>query len=384
MAIRVLHVAHGIEQEQLGAGCSVPLLCCALAHKGIEVVLVALDLGGKVVDCVTETRNLECKRFPYIGTRRIGYSPQLESFINLEVKKADIVQTHFLWAYPQTLAARLALRNQKPLVMVPHGALFPEALSHSKWAKFLWYNFIDGPNLQEAQCVVATSESEAKCIADRFQPKRLEIIPNAIEIPALPGKALAAMQAGEILGNPERKYVLYLGNLHPHKNLEKLLAAWSKVNKNWPDHLLMIVGPGPRRYVKGLQKYIRGLGLAESTKLCGPIYGPGKWLVLDSAETVVLPSRSENFGLVVAEALYCGIPVVASRGAPWACLETEGFGHWVDSEDGPLSEAIDDVLSWSVERRQQAAVKARDYIQEKFTWDKLADQYIRLYRDLLQ
>jgi glycosyltransferase involved in cell wall biosynthesis len=304
--------------------------------------------------------------------------------MNLAVQEADIVQTHFLWASPQALAARLALRNQKPLVQTIHGALFPEAMSHSKLAKFLWYTFIDGPALKDSQCVVATSESEAKCIEDRFQPKRLEIIPNAIEFPTLPGKTFAAERAQEILGNPERKYVLYMGNLHPHKNLEKLIAVWSRVQKRWPEHVLMIVGPGPGRYVEYLQGFIQRLGLADRAKLCGPIYEMDKWLILDSAETVVLPSRSENFGLVVAEALYCGTPVVASRGTPWACLETEGFGHWVDTEDGLLSDAIDDVLAWSAERRREMAWKARNYIQEHFTWDKVADRYIRLYRDLLQ
>jgi glycosyltransferase involved in cell wall biosynthesis len=384
MSIRVLHVAHGVEQEQLGAGRSVPRLCRALAEQGIEVILAALDLGGKMVEGVCETGNLEFQRFPYIGPRRIGYSPQLKSFVNSAVKKADIVQTHFLWAYPQALAARLALRNQKPLVKTIHGALFPEAMSKSKLAKFIWYQFIDGPSLEEAQCLVATSESEAKCIEDRFQPKRLEIIPDAIELPVLPGKAFAAKRAQEILGNPERKYVLYLGHLHPHKNLERLIAAWSGVRKKWPEHVLMIVGPGPGRYVRYLQRFIERWGLAESAKLCGPIYEPDKWLILDSAEAVVLPSRSENFGLVVAEALYCGTPVVAGRGTPWACLETEGFGHWVNMEDDLLSDAIDDVLSWPAERRRETALKARTYIQENFIWRKVTDQYIRLYRDLLQ
>jgi glycosyltransferase involved in cell wall biosynthesis len=384
MAIRVLHVAHGVEQEQLGAGCSIPKLCRALADQGIQIILAALDLGGTLVKGVDETDNMELRRFPYVGPRRIGYSPQLESFVNSAVEKADIVQTHFLWSYPQALAARLALRKQKPLVMVPHGALFSEALSHSKLAKSLWYKFIDGPALRDTQCIVATSEIEAKCLGERFRPKRLEIIPNAVEIPTLSGKTFATERIEEILGIQDKKYVLYLGNLHPHKNLEKLITVWSEMRENWPEHLLMIVGPGDRGYVRRLQRLIRRLGLAERTKLCGPIYGPDKWLLLESAEAVVHPSRSENFGIVIAEALYCGTPVVASRGTPWSCLETEGFGRWVETEDGLFAEAINEVLSWPVERRREMAFKARNYVAQNFTWNRVADQYIQLYRDLLQ
>ena len=126
------------------------------------------------------------------------------------------------------------------------------------------------------------------------------------------------------------------------------------------------------------------MGLTERVKLCGPIYGSDKWAVLDTAETVVLPSRSENFGLVVAEALYCGTPVVASRGTPWPCLEAEGFGYWVETEDSLLAKAINDVLSWSTERRKLMAANAQQFIRSHFSWEEVAKQYIALYRDLLQ
>jgi glycosyltransferase involved in cell wall biosynthesis len=214
--------------------------------------------------------------------------------------------------------------------------------------------------------------------------KRLEIIPNAIDTPNLPDKNLATQRAHEVLGNPDGKYVLYLGSLHPHKNLEKLIAVWSEAEKNWPEHLLIIVGPGPAGYIKRLHKLIQRLGQAERVKLCGPIYGLDKWLLLDAAEAVVLPSRSENFGLVVAESLYCGTPVIASRATPWPYLETEGFGHWVEAEDVLLSGAINDVLSWSRERREEMAEKAQYFIRSHFSWEKVAKQYITLYRDLLQ
>lgn len=377
-------MAHGVEQEQTGAGYSIPRLCSALVQQGIRITLIALHLGGDPIEDISMADGLEFRRFPYLGPRKIGYSPQLRSFMKEAVNDVDIVHTHFLWAYPQALAARMALGSQKPLVQTIHGALFAEALSKSSFVKFIWYEFIDGPALQKAQSVVATSESEAKCIESRFSPKRLDVIPNAIETPNLPDKNLAARRAHEVLGNHDGRYVLYLGNLHPHKNLEKLISVWSKVQKNWPEHLLMIVGPGRARYLRRLQEFIHRLGLTERVKLCGPIYGSDKWAVLDTAETVVLPSRSENFGLVVAEALYCGTPVVASRGTPWSCLEPEGFGHWVETEDSLLAKAINDVLSWSTERRKLMAANAQQFIRSHFSWEEVAKQYIALYRDLLQ
>jgi len=383
MAIRVLHVIHGVEKEQTGAGYSVPGLCRALAQKGIKITLVALSLGGDLPECSHQMEGLEFRRFPYIGPKRIGYSPWLRSFVREALNQVDIVQTHFLWSYPEAFASRLALKNRKTLVKTPHGALFPEALAKSSLAKLIWYRFIDGPALENAQCVVATSESEAGCLTDRFRCKRLEVIPNAIDPPDLPDKNTSWQRAHEIMGNPEGKYVLFLGNLHPHKNLEKLIALWPQVQKNWPQHILILVGPGEAGYMKRLQRLIHRLGMAERIRVCDPVYGPDKWALLNAAETLVLPSKSENFGLVVAEALYCGTPVVASRGTPWPVLETGSLGHWVEAEDGLLAEAIQDVLAWPAPRRQKMAQDGRALIESRHIWDKIADQYIRLYRDLL-
>jgi glycosyltransferase involved in cell wall biosynthesis len=376
-------VAHGVEEEQTGAGYVIPRLCSALIHQGIKVTLVALDLDGHLNDGLTEADGLEFRRFPYAGPRKIGYSSQLRSFVKEAMNNADIVHTHFLWSYPQAMAARMALKRQKPLVQTIHGSLFPEALAKSSFVKSIWYKFIDGPALQEAQCVVATSESEAKCIERLFSPKRLDVIPNAVEAPNLPEKDLAVRRVHDVLGKGEGKYVLYLGNLNPHKNIEKLIRAWSRIQGNWRGHILVVAGPGRKRYILKLQKGIHRLGLSERIKLLGPVYGPDKWTLLYAAEGVVLPSLSENFGLVVAEALYCGTPVVASRGTPWSCLEPEGFGHWVETEDSLLAEAIQDVLSWSTERRKRMAANSQQFIRSHFSWEEVAKQYIALYADLL-
>jgi glycosyltransferase involved in cell wall biosynthesis len=373
-----------VEERQTGAGYVIPRLCSALVRQGIKVTLVALDLGGHLIESPGGAVGLEFRRFPYMGPRKIGYSPELRSFMKAALDNADIVHTHFLWAYPQALGARMALWSQKPLVQTIHGALFPEALSKSKLAKFLWLKFIDGPALQKAQCVVATSENEAKCIESRLSPKRLEIIPNAIETPNLPDKDFAVGRAHEVLGNHDGKYVLYLGNLHIHKNIEKLIEAWSGIQRNWPGHILVVAGPGMRKYIMKLQGLIHRLGLTERIKLFGPVYGLDKWALLYAADVVVLPSRSENFGLVVAEALYCGTPAVASQGTPWSCLESEGFGHWVKTEDSLLAKAIHDVLSWSTESRKLIAVNAQQFIRNHFSWEEVAKQYIRLYTGLLQ
>jgi glycosyltransferase involved in cell wall biosynthesis len=384
MSVRVLHIAHGVEYEQTGAGYAVPRMCCALAEQGVEVTLAALDLGGKVLDRVYETNNLEVKRFPYIGPRRIGYSPALRSFLTDAVEHVDIVQTHFLWSYPVALGARTALEKNKPLIILPRGALLQEALSESHLAKSIWFKLIDGPALKEANCVVATSEREGESVRNLLQPKRLAIIPEGVDFPNLPDKKISEQAALEIIGDSAiGKYLLYLGYLSPHKNLEKIIKVWSEIQKYWSSHTLIVAGPGRPSFIGRLRGLIQHLGLAERVKILPPVYGEGKWTLLNGAEAMILPSRSENFGFVVAEALYCGTPVVASRGYPWPCLETEAFGHWVEAENGVLAEAINDVLSWPPDRRQFMAQRSHLFIRNNFSWERVANQYIELYHELL-
>jgi glycosyltransferase involved in cell wall biosynthesis len=279
----------------------------------------------------------------------------------------------------------MASSNGKPVIIMPRGALFHEALSKSHLAKSIWFKFVDGPALKEAQCVVATSEKEAESINKLLQPRRLEIIPEGIDFPNLVDKAVSRQIVVNLIGNGDlEKYLLYLGYLSPHKNVEKLIKTWSEIQKLWPGLTLVVVGPGNPRFIRRLKRFAKDLKLGERVKILPAVYGEGKWALLNGAEALVLPSRSENFGFVVGEALYCGTPVVASRGYPWPCLEAAGFGHWVDPEDGFLAEAINDVLSWPPDRRLVMAQHARLFIENNFSWGTVADRYIALYHDLLR
>ena len=147
--------------------------------------------------------------------------------------------------------------------------------------------------------------------------------------------------------------MLYLGRLHPLKGLDLLVEAWrsvrsslvhycdsalvaddqqtvgsgqsavgsdsthARMNSCTNELLLVIAGPDEQGTLKALKEQVARLGLEASVKFAGPVYGEEKWRMLRSADVFVLPSRSENFGIVVAEALACSVPVICTKGAPW-------------------------------------------------------------------
>ena len=195
---------------------------------------------------------------------------------------------------------------------------------------------------------------EARC---REREERIVVIPNGVE----QGNAERRTQNVERRSG-ERKTVLYLGRLHPLKGLDLLVEAWGRIRSSLVHYCdsafvadgqgtedggqetrdegreteanalmnsrtndlaswrLVVAGPDEQGTLKTLKEQVARLGLEESVVFADPVYGEEKWRMMAAADIFVLPTRSENFGIVVAEALACGVPVVTTKGAPWAEL----------------------------------------------------------------
>ena len=96
----------------------------------------------------------------------------------------------------------------------------------------------------------------------------------------------------------------------------------------------------------------------------------------------LLPTFSENFGVVVAEALSHGLPVITTRGAPWADLETHGCGWWIDIGVDPLAAALRQAMALSDDERRAMGERGRTYVQ-RYNWADIARQTIEVYRWVL-
>jgi glycosyltransferase involved in cell wall biosynthesis len=113
------------------------------------------------------------------------------------------------------------------------------------------------------------------------------------------------------------------------------------------------------------------------------VEGEAKWNLYRSADLFVLPSHSENFGLVVAEALACGVPVIASRGTPWEDLITHRCGWWVDNRPETLADALREATGLTDEERQAMGARGRDLVKTKYSWSPVAAQMKSVYQWML-
>jgi glycosyltransferase involved in cell wall biosynthesis len=178
---------------------------------------------------------------------------------------------------------------------------------------------------------------------------------------------------------PEGKLrLLYLGRLAPKKGIENLLHAMALLNDRTV--VLSIYGSGDSGYVKSL------LGLADKLELLdknvffvGHVDGEKKEQAFFQSDVCIVPSYTECFCMVVAEALAHGVPVIASHGTPWADVEKNQCGLWVGNEPKSLAEAIIQIRSMNL---SEMGIGGRDWMIREFSWDTVAKEMMGIYRSL--
>lgn len=158
-----------------------------------------------------------------------------------------------------------------------------------------------------------------------------------------------------------------------------LAEAWGKselgkrAGERWK---LLIVGPDDRGYTEEIKKVFAAKCPAGSFEFRGPVYGDEKIKLLAGADAFILPTRNENWGIAVAEAMASGLPVVCTKGAPWSCLETEKAGCWVDVSVDGIQKGIEDVLSLSDNERRAMGGRGRKWVEENLDWTVIAKKML--------
>lgn len=273
-------------------------------------------------------------------------------------REAHIMHNHSLWMLPNIYPASAVKGTKCRLVTSPRGTLSDYALSRSRWLKKIVWNLGQGSVLKNSACLHATSELELREIRKMGLKNPVAIIPNGIEIPNIQDKKISS--------NKLRK-ILFLGRIHPIKGIDVLLRVWGILEKEFPDWELFIVGPDNEGYLYRMQALAKDLNIKRVT-FPGPVYGEEKRKVYQSADLFVLPTHSENFGMVVAEALANSLPVIVTQKAPWQGLEIHECGWWIDIGEGPLIECLKEALSLQKEELESRGLNGRVWMEREFSW----------------
>jgi glycosyltransferase involved in cell wall biosynthesis len=299
--------------------------------------------------------------------RRFAVSTSHAHALYQKAARADLVHNHSLWSMVNVAAGWVVPGRRAKLVTSPRGTLSPWALGRTKQLKqALWP--LQRRALDRADLLHATSETEYHEIRAQGLTAPVTIIPNGIDLPWIPDCKPSAPQ----------RTLLFLSRIHPKKNIGSLLQAWRRLQDAHPDWRLVIAGRGEPDH----EREVRELATASALRRVefpGPLYGPEKTQAYLGAELFVLPTHSENFGMVVAEALAHAVPAIVSRGAPWSGLDTEGCGWWIDGDVDVLAETLDSAMRLAPERLAEMGQKGRAWMQRDFSWESIAERMEEAY-----
>jgi glycosyltransferase involved in cell wall biosynthesis len=144
------------------------------------------------------------------------------------------------------------------------------------------------------------------------------------------------------------------------------------------------VGPDEGGHLAEVMTAVRDCGLEKQILYQGEIWDEAeKRECYGSADLFVLPTYSENFGLVIAEAMSCGLPVITTRATPWEELETHRCGWWIETGEEPLVHALEAALSCPGETLREMGLRGRNLIQTKYSWETPGREMAEVYEWLM-
>ena len=292
----------------------------------------------------------------------------------LKELRPDVVHINGCWQ-PQLAFFQWAAQSlQIPVVLSPHGMLEPWIVKRHYWTrKWPAIQLYQRGLVKRADYLHATADTEKDNLLRLGWNASITVIPNAVSIEELPLKENWKI----------KRRIVFMSRLHVKKGLELLFEALSHLKPDLDSYEVIIAGEGEPDYVETLKKVALSFGLSEVVRFVGGVYGAEKVSLLQSADFFVLPTYSENFGIVVAEALACGTPVITTHGTPWKELEENECGWYIPVGVNALKKTLREAISVTEETIERMGRNGRRLVEKQYTDKSVASRFIEKYTFLL-
>lgn len=295
---------------------------------------------------------------------------------NLKILKEvnpDLVHINGIWR-PECWLFQIAAQNMGiPVVLSTHGMLEPYILSKNWLKKKVALLIYQHQALMNIDFFHVTAKSELHQIRKLGYKQPAKIIGNGVDISEIVQK--------EDWNSKGQIRVLFLSRIHPKKGVEYLIDALSKLQAH--SLRVIIAGEGELDYIESLKRRSRERGVSNSIDFIGSVHGKKKWELYASSDLFILPTYSENFGIVIIEALATGIPVITTKGAPWKDLEVYKCGYWIDLTVENLVTALETAVTNSSKLNKEMGLRGRNLVLKKYDIKLIGEKMIKFYKSII-
>ncbi|MBP8302591.1 MAG: glycosyltransferase [Phycisphaerae bacterium] len=330
------------------------------------------------------TGDPEIRCFRRAWPRRWYRSPDLVRALAAEARSIDVGHIYGIWEHTAAFGAAALYKADVPYILHPTG-VFTHAWRFNSIKKRLYMGLLAEKMVNRAACVQAASPLEAESLSRLDLKSPITVIPNGVDVDTfeqVPGRGEAEALWPCLRG---RVVVLFLSRISPEKGLDILLASTRQlVDRGCRDVLMVIAGSGQTKYLACVKDMVSRHDLGAHVLFTGMVQGRTKLALYARADVFVLPSYSENYGIVVAEAMAAGVPVLTTTCTPWGVLQQIDAGRQVPPDVGPLGEALLELVRLSADSRASMGRRGRQFILQEHTWDVAARRMATVHRCILK
>jgi glycosyltransferase involved in cell wall biosynthesis len=383
--MRVAHVIPGAGPASFGGGVVALNLVREQCEQGVVAEIWSPDT---VADRQWAIENSGLKaesfrRFEYSWPANVKWSREMEQAASREAAGISLVHQHAIWAGVSRVSLMLRKKFGIPTVVTPHGSLETWALGKSRLKKQVALTLYERENMQRASCLYACSEAEVSGFRDFGLKNPVAVIPNGVPAEWLTCRGNADDFRSRHGIPAGKRILLFLSRITPKKGLPLLVEALIMNRDRLSDWHLVIAGDDEFNHKTVIEGLIRSRNLDEHVTFSGPLFDQAKIDAFSASDLFVLPTLSENFGIVVIEALGAGVPVITTKGAPWEVLVSSACGWWTEVSHDAIAEALRDAFSRTPDQLRQMGQRGRELVASGFTWQQAARKTIELYEWLL-
>jgi glycosyltransferase involved in cell wall biosynthesis len=400
--MRILQVVATLAPRTGGPSIACPELSRELVRQGHQVSIYASDVDGgghlkvpldrPVLDDGVEIRYFRGLSWP----GKYMFSPGMWRALRETVADFDVVHIYSVYGFSSSAAAYWCRERAVPYLVHPHGSLDPFLRRRHRPRKWLHAKLLAERDYRKAAGALFNSAEEMRLASDwpglktrwggaEAAPKRF-VVPVGIDPRWLqePDAAAGERFRSKYSAMTSRRLVVYFGRINFKKGLDILARAFAQVAGNREDLHLVLAGPDTEGYGRRVRGWLAEGGVLAKATFTGLLQGEDRFAALQQAEVFALPSYTENFGQVVAEAMACGVPVVISDQVNiWPEVMKANGGLVVPCDAEATAQALHSLLADPARGRQMGS-RGRRWVAEHLTWKIVAAQMASAYEEMVR